>query len=256
MTTAEASEYMIDRDWGPERERLELLASWQDPFTVAHLESLGAGEGWVCLEVGAGTGTIARWLGERVGRSGSVVAADIDTRYLADLPENVRVLEFDLRTEEFPEASFDLIHARFVLAHLPDRAHVLRRLQRWLRPGGWLLAEEPEGFAALAAPNPLWRSFWEATSTLAQVDIGCGRLLAPELRSVGFVDLDADVAVGMVRGGAPSGRFWTLTIEAMRPLLEDGLLPGAAIDELVTSLADPQFLELGPGCVAVWGRRP
>ncbi|HZM84459.1 MAG TPA: class I SAM-dependent methyltransferase [Candidatus Limnocylindrales bacterium] len=39
-------------------------------------------------------------------------------------------------------AAFDVIHARAVLTHLPERDEVLARLVAALRPGGWLLIED------------------------------------------------------------------------------------------------------------------
>jgi len=40
-------------------------ATW-DPGTRELLDSLGVGSGWSCLEAGAGAGSIAAWLAERV----------------------------------------------------------------------------------------------------------------------------------------------------------------------------------------------
>src|SRR5215212_3622133 len=58
----------IEADWGPK--------------TTRHLSELGVAPGWKCLEVGAGGGGVARWLAERVGEAGRVVATDINTRFL------------------------------------------------------------------------------------------------------------------------------------------------------------------------------
>jgi predicted O-methyltransferase YrrM len=66
-------------------------AEWGEK-TARHLIDLGIAPGWRCLEVGAGGGGVARWLAERVGETGRVVATDINTRFLGsiDLP-NVEV---------------------------------------------------------------------------------------------------------------------------------------------------------------------
>ncbi len=45
-----------------ERERLDLLERLSDPLSQRHLTALGIGQGWRCLEVGAGHGSVARWL--------------------------------------------------------------------------------------------------------------------------------------------------------------------------------------------------
>src|SRR5262249_26286675 len=126
-----------------ERQRLRALSDLYDPDTIRHLEDLGVGEGWRCLEVGAGEGSITRWLSARVG-SGSVVATDLDTRFL-DFPasSNVDVRRHDVTVDPCPGEPFDLIHSRFVLCHLAGRQRVLERLTTWLKPGGWLLVEDP-----------------------------------------------------------------------------------------------------------------
>ena len=49
---------------------------------VTALHRLGLGPGWRCLEVGAGSGSVARWLAAKVGPEGSVLATDIDTRWV------------------------------------------------------------------------------------------------------------------------------------------------------------------------------
>jgi hypothetical protein len=64
------------------RARFEALPRIYDPGTFRHLAALGVGEGWRCLEVGAGGGSVARWLADRVGPVGHVLATDIDTRFL------------------------------------------------------------------------------------------------------------------------------------------------------------------------------
>src|SRR6266498_3847074 len=94
-----------------------------DPFSIRNLDRLGVREGWRCLEVGAGAGSIARWLGEIAG-PGNVVATDLSTTYLEPLAERgIEVLRHDVTADDNPGApgEFDLIHCRFVLDHLPLR---------------------------------------------------------------------------------------------------------------------------------------
>ncbi|MGH8999638.1 MAG: hypothetical protein ACRDY7_09630 [Acidimicrobiia bacterium] len=50
---------------------VEQHSSTADSSTVRHLEALGVGAGWRCLEVGGGGGSVGRWLGERVGSDGT-----------------------------------------------------------------------------------------------------------------------------------------------------------------------------------------
>ena len=127
-------------DPATEEGRLALLERRFDAGTVRRLGDLGVRSGWRCLEVGAGHGSIARWLSEKVGRDGSVIAADIDTRFLTGLPDNVDVRALDIRDLE-PEPDFDLVHCRALLMHLRDPADAIARIVAALRPGGVLLAE-------------------------------------------------------------------------------------------------------------------
>jgi SAM-dependent methyltransferase len=90
-----------------------------------------------------GGGTIAAWLGERVGADGHVLVTDLDPRFLdcSKLP-NLEVRRHNVATVPVPEAAFDLIHSRPVLIYLPERQKVLARLIAALRPGGWLVVED------------------------------------------------------------------------------------------------------------------
>jgi ubiquinone/menaquinone biosynthesis C-methylase UbiE len=75
--------------------------------------------GWRCLDVGAGAGSLGRWLAERVGPTGHVVAADIDPRFLGGLREpNVEVHRCDITRDAVEQNCYDLVHSRFLLMHM------------------------------------------------------------------------------------------------------------------------------------------
>src|SRR5262245_53459505 len=60
------STYPISNADPDEERRLTLLESLVDPGTIQRLSNLDVGPGWRCLEVGAGRGSIAKWLSEKV----------------------------------------------------------------------------------------------------------------------------------------------------------------------------------------------
>jgi ubiquinone/menaquinone biosynthesis C-methylase UbiE len=64
---------------GLENSRLALLEECHDPLSRRHLDAIGVAEGWRCLDVGAGGGSVTKMLAERVGTTGSVLAIDLDT---------------------------------------------------------------------------------------------------------------------------------------------------------------------------------
>jgi hypothetical protein len=80
MSTAGRS-YIYGQDRELEQARLAGLSAQFDPVTIRHLASIGVEAGWHCLEVGAGAGSIARWLAATVGGTGRVVATDLDTQF-------------------------------------------------------------------------------------------------------------------------------------------------------------------------------
>ena len=47
-------------------------------------------------------------------------------------------------SEPAPPGSYDLVHARLVLVHVPQRAEALAAMVSALKPGGWLLVEEAD----------------------------------------------------------------------------------------------------------------
>src|SRR5690348_16766904 len=76
------ADYLLGNRWREQRRRLAALEAWFDPGTIRHLEALGVAPGWRCLEVGAGGGSVARWLADRVSPQGHVLATDLDTCFL------------------------------------------------------------------------------------------------------------------------------------------------------------------------------
>jgi len=100
-----------------ERHRLQLLEHMLDQETISTLEQREIHRSWRCLELGAGAGSIARWLASRCP-DGQIVATDIGTTFLAELSApNLQVRRHDVVTEDFPLGSFDLIHARWLLGN-------------------------------------------------------------------------------------------------------------------------------------------
>ena len=141
-----------DRGWEQETQRLRSLEAEFDPGTCRLLDSLGVVDGWHCLEVGAGAGSIARWMAERTAPGGRVIAVDLDLRHMNSARfGNLETRALDIVVDDIGEAVFDLVHARAVLEHIPARQAALRRIVSALKPGGWLLVEDFDLGAAMAA---------------------------------------------------------------------------------------------------------
>ena len=98
--------------------------------------------GVALLEIGAGGGSIAGWLGDRVGATGSVVATDVDLQRLGDLGAPVEVRRHNIAREGLESAAYDLVHCRLVLQHLTEPVVALHKMATAVAPGGWLVVEE------------------------------------------------------------------------------------------------------------------
>ena len=126
-----------------ELERLRLLHQIFDPYTIKNMEAIGIAEGWRCLDVGAGAGSIAAWMSDNVGSSGSVVATDIDLKFLDQLIKpNLEIRRHNIVNDDIENNSYDFVHCRFLLMHLNEYQVALRKMVDALKPGGWLLIEE------------------------------------------------------------------------------------------------------------------
>ncbi|MES1021848.1 class I SAM-dependent methyltransferase [Gloeocapsa sp. BRSZ] len=148
---SESMYVFTDTQHSSELERLRAIERVFDPASQRRIQATGISPGWQCLEVGAGAGSIAQWLAAIVGSDGKVTAVDVDTRFIANIQlSNVEVLEADIRYCSLKNGSFDLIHARYVLIHLPEFQVALSRMIDLLKPGGWLVIEEPDFSAARA----------------------------------------------------------------------------------------------------------
>jgi SAM-dependent methyltransferase len=258
--------YIFDQTWEREAERLDALERCGDPLTLDHLRRTGVGAGWECLEVGAGRGSIARWLAGRVGERGRVLAVDLDTTLLEEHRRpNLEVRRLDVLTDPLPAAAFDLVHARHVIGHLPDRASALRRLAAALRPGGWMLVEDFDfRWAELGDwpcdpvdAGPVLGRVWGATLEVMRTgsyDGGWSWRAPAGLRAAGL----AEVA-GEARAPIGDGAFTEMIHLSMLRFRDEVIARGMAaadVDRCREVLGDPGSCLTAAPLVSVWGRRP
>jgi len=284
---------MPTRYWGAaqdaisERRRLELLEARYDPLTFRRLDALaispggagvspgmagGAGvspgmAGWSCLEVGAGAGSVARFLAERVGPAGRVVATDLDPRFLGAgdrLPSNVEVRRHDILADPLEEAAFDLVHCRALLCHLDEPVQALTRMAAALRPGGWLLIEDADYITLEAAcpDHPLTPIWDRAAEGLIRamvfdgvVDPRLGRRLPDFLATLGLDRQGHEGTVRIHQGATPSAEFLRHSLHACRHRLENAVVFGdRELEAMLAALRDPSFSFVDSISYAAWGR--
>lgn len=254
MATLVEPPHLLEHDSELEPELLQLLEDHADPTTIRRLRDAGLRRGWDCLEVGAGGGSIARWLSVEVGASGYVTALDVDTSLSAWLvSRNLEVVDGDVLEIDLPAQSFDLIHTRLVLMQIPERRRAVQRMISWLRPGGSLVLEELDWMAIRADPDPDRAAIFGAyQDALPTMDFEYGRTVLDELSTGGLVDISVDV----VQGGSPRARLEQLSLLA---LMDHAVGAGTAtveqIDDHIAKLDDPGYRALGWAWIGARGRR-
>ena len=264
-TSAPDHRYLLDNARVEAGERFTWLAELFDGVTRGHLDRLGVAPGWRCWEVGAGGPSIPEALATAVGPTGYVLATDINPAWL-DPHGGYEVRRHDIVADPPPQpGSFDLVHARLVLVHVPDRASALATMVAALRPGGWLLIEDAdtelqplacldELGPAQQRANRLRRAVRELL-TRRGADLRYGRTLPHALRTAGLVDVRAAGCFPI--GGLACDRLETATVRMVRAeLLAAGLATDGEIDAHLAAIdAGELDLTLAP-LISAWGRRP
>ncbi|MFB7053557.1 class I SAM-dependent methyltransferase [Streptomyces vinaceus] len=247
-------------------DQLDALETMLDPGTAECLVRLGVPAGARCWEVGAGGGSIARHLLALAGPGGRVVATDLDTSRIA--APGAEILQHDVRWDPAPDGGpFDVIHARWVLMHLPERRRVLSKLVDALAPGGWLVIEEsmvtPEGLPVLTSSSPadveLFGRFSRAVVRIL-ADAGAdpqwgARDLHAAMAESSLEDVHSIHRTDSWTGGGAGSRLHDIHTRQLRePLCARGFTD-SDLDRLQNIVADPRFSAMWYPLVSTCGRK-
>jgi len=259
--------YLFDNASDEAAGRFSGLETALDPTTFRHLSDRGVAPGWRCLEIGAGGGSVVRWLAEKVGPAGRVLATDLDFKWIdiGDAP-NVELRTHDVVRDPLPEAEFHLIHARLVLVHLPARDEVMTKLVAALSPGGWLVLEEFTPFwpGVPGVPEPETDAQACVNRVLAAVgdllhdhgaeNMNYPRTLVRRLRSRGLTELGAEGTV--IFGQQAVIDVHRANVRQVRDeLVSTGRVSAADVDRALHALVDPGLVATLPMLVSAWGRK-
>ena len=169
------------------------------------LQDFTARPGMRVLDLGTGVGAMAAALARRHPGI-ELWAVDVQPAQLVqaqNLHPVARYVQADARRMPFPDASFDRVHASWVLEHIPQPDRVLEEVRRILVPGGQCFFLEVDNTTLrLVPPSPLIE---EALAKLNQLQLAgggdpfIGRKLLALLQQAGFsqvqvrrVEIDAD----------------------------------------------------------------
>jgi len=250
-----------------ELERLQLQSKFWEPSGRRLLGQIGDGRGLRVLDIGCGALGWLRILSEWVGPEGEVVGTDVDERLLgaalksvqAGTP-NVELVVDDVFNSRLEPQSFDLVHARFIIAPLGRGSEVVATLRSLAKPGGWVVLEEWDlGSWHFNPPAPaaerLIRLIDEIFSHLGGE---AGRELPALLREAGIGDPQIDAHVVALKPGNPYLRLPLQFSVSLEPRLLK-LVTGEELEALrrdaEAELAEPHRWGTTPMVIQAWGQR-
>lgn len=255
QSTIQGRPYPLDNDKSQAGAQHLGLATLLNPPTFARINQLvGDLAGKRCLEVGAGGGSVALWLAEQVGPAGHVTATDLKPGRIP-AHERLEVLQHDLTKDPIPHAgSWDLIHARLVLNHLPTRHEILHRLAQALAPGGVLINEDwatdKVDDVVAAAPTPedaaLYTRYQQIMGAKVFSAAGTDRAWARNVHVVmvneGLVDVSTEVSASYWKGGEISAKMVAGNIRQVWDRLLAAGMTTDELDRVLEMLEDPRMV--------------
>jgi SAM-dependent methyltransferase len=169
------------------------------------------------LDVGCGPGTITADLAALVapGRVTGVDAAEdvLDKARATAAERGVRNVEFavaDVHALDFPDDSFDVVHAHQVLQHVGDPVRALREMRRVCRPGGVVAARDSDYGAFTWYPAlpglETWQELYRRVARANGGEPDAGRRLFAWARRAGFTDVTT--TAGAWCFATPEERAW------------------------------------------------
>jgi SAM-dependent methyltransferase len=244
-----SNEYIFERNQ-QEQEllRLRMIEEAIDPATMTLLQATGIQKGWRCLEVGAGAGSVMRWMRGVVGDAGQVVAVDTNTNHIRHLSAApYQIIEGDF-LEIALDGDFDLAHCRYVLIHNRRSQDMLKKLCALARPGGFLVLEEPDFTSAKLlnhARDPSQQRVNNAICRMfeqMQLDPAFGLGLPRKIAAEGLRILRVESRIHLNRGGGTMARMMGESTRALRDkYIATGEADSADIEKYIHNANDEKF---------------
>src|SRR5215469_493459 len=257
-----------------EYERLRTQARMWEAPTGRLLDQVGVGPGASCLDAGCGPGETMRAMAERVGPAGRVLGMDVDAPLGAMAVEMLHraghwqctFRAHDLTADApIPGAPFDLVYARLLLFHLPQRVDVLARLWEAVAPGGHLLVQDFDlrGISSLPQLDSVADGLRLITDAFgaASADVSAGARLPQLFAQAGVGTPDGtDVAGHLVPLAAASVQLEQVVRSVLPTAVAHGLATDEQAEMLLASMDRdvvrfPDLPTLMPLLIGAWKRK-
>jgi SAM-dependent methyltransferase len=129
---------------------LDAVSAILEARKYASIDALQLQGGERTIDVGCGLGDEVRLLSDAVGPTGCVVGVDLSGELLAAAQARhgrraaIRFVQADAHRLPFADHEFDAARIERTLQHVADPAAVVREIARIVRPGGRIVALEPD----------------------------------------------------------------------------------------------------------------
>jgi SAM-dependent methyltransferase len=249
---------------GTDPEEQKRLSRLNDLINRRSLTALALEGGERVLDVGSGLGQLSRGMALAAGPQGRVIGIERSREQLARAQElahaagegtlvDFRVgdaMNLPLRKEEW--GTFDVVHTRFLLEHLPEPMAVVKQMVRAVRPGGRIVLEDDDHAVFRMWPeSPEVNRVWQAylvTYPRLNLDANIGRRLIEFLHQAGAKPVKNDeLFFGSCAGDPDFGGF----VENVA-----GILIGGRADILATGQVTDAEIDRGVDALRAWGKRP
>ena len=244
-----------------EQQRLSVLNRL---LNEASLRQMRVRPGERILDVGSGLGQLTRALARAAGPAGHVVGVERDPEQMHEALRQAGaagedgLVDFrvggavDLPLDDDQWGTFDIVHARFLLEHVPDPPAVVGAMVRAARPGGRIVLEDDDHdvlrfFPELPETRRLWEAYFRTYAKFGR-DPYVGRRLVAMLHQA---------------GATPSGNTWLFfgscagspNFDAMVANFV-GVLEGARESVLAGGELPDSEIESGITALKSWSKRP
>ncbi len=229
---------------------LEAIGEWKERSFAA----LDPRPGAVLLDIGCGTGEDVRALVALVAPGGRAIGVDASEEMVAEARRRaaaagetaVDFLRSDAQAIDLPDDTVDGCRAERVLQHVESPAAVVAEMARVVRPGGTVVAAEPDwGTLVIDSPDSDTAALVAAAAGRRLRSGLVGRTLRRLLLDAGLADVSVAARTLVVTDRERAGMLFDLPGAARLAVAEGRLAQGRAaswLDELGRAEAEGRLL--------------
>lgn len=229
--------------------RLDVIHEVYGPISFRGLEAAGIGNAHRAADIGCGTGTMSRWLAERMGDGSKVDAVDISEDQL-DVARTLQpaagagTITYSLASAyepTLPEAQYDIVFVRLVLCHLKEPNKAVAEMAKLLKPGGRLVLVDMDRYSFMAMPPSEHYRRWLERGREHQHNIGVDYAVGTrlhELLSGAGLETTFLAADQPIYNKGSGKHLWQNTWRSTLPnLVKAGSITQAEGEELIAGMA-------------------